>query len=116
MKKLLAFLIMATTIFAACKEKNEPTCPTIDAEMVPIAVKDSLTVHYPGTMVETWYKVDAIGYCAKFSQAPNTVFVHFGTDGTFQEGEVLDANGKEQDNGNMPENHQHQDENTCECH
>jgi len=116
MKKLLLSLFVAAAFFAACKEKQDPICPTLDAELVPIVVKDSLAARYPGIIVETWYKVDDIGFCAKFPQPPNTVFAHFGTDGSFQEAEIKDSNGKEVDGDNVQEEHQNNDgEDTCEC-
>ncbi len=120
MKKLLFSLFIAGTFFIACQEKDEPTCPTVDAELVPAIVRDSFAAHYPSVMVETWYKVDALGFCAKFPQPPNTVFAHFGVDGTFQEEKLVDANGKEVDVDNQQEENDHQDEgdnedDTCEC-
>ena len=57
---------------------------------------------------------DAIGFCAKFPQPPNTVFAHFGTDGAFQEEEIKDPNGKEVDGDNKEQENQNED-NTCEC-
>ena len=120
MKKLLFAMVTVLALFAACKENDhqEPICPTVDAELVPSIVKDSLAAHYPDVVVETWFKVDTLGFCAKFPQAPNTVFAHFGTDGTFLEVEVHDANGKEVDADNQQEEH-HGDnkdgEDTCEC-
>lgn len=114
MKKLLFSLFIAAAIFAACKEKQEPACPTVNAELVPAVVKDSLAAHYPSATVETWYQVDATGYCAKFQQAPNTVFAHFGTDGSFHEEEIIDPNGKEVDGDDVQDESEKED-NTCEC-
>jgi hypothetical protein len=114
MKKLLFSLLVAVAFFAACKETQDPICPTVDAEQVPLIVKDSLAAHYPGVTVQTWYKVDAIGFCAKFPQSPNTVFAHFGTDGAFQEAEIQDPNGKEVDSDTQQDENQNED-NTCEC-
>lgn len=114
MKKLLLTLFIATALFAACKEKQDPACPTVDAELVPAVVKDSLASRYPGVAVETWYKVDAVGYCAKVQQAPNTIFAHFGTDGSFKEEEVKDPNGNEVDRDDVQEESENED-NTCEC-
>lgn len=114
MKQLLFSIFTVAALFVACKEKQDPACPTINVELVPAVVQDSLAARYPGVTVETWYKVDAVGFCAKFPQPPNTIFAHFGTDGTFQEEEVRDANGKEVDGGNEQAEDQNED-NTCEC-
>lgn len=116
MKKLLTLLVIAIALFTACKEKEgkETICPTIDSEFVPLVVKDSLAAHYPGATVEAWYKVDAVGFCAKFLQTPNTIFAHFGLDGAFQDEEIVDANGKDVDTDNVQEENQNND-NTCEC-
>lgn len=114
MKKLLLTLCIATVLFDACKEKQEPACPTVDAELVPIVVKDSLAARYPGVVVETWFKVDAIGFCAKFPQPPNTVFAHFGTDGSFIEEEIKDPSGKEVDGDDIQDENQNEDD-SCEC-
>ena len=107
-------MLIAVALFAACKEKPDPTCPTVDAELVPAIVKDSFAVRYPGVTVQTWYKVDAIGFCAKFPLPPNTVFAHFSSDGAFQEEEIKDPNGKEVDGDNKEQENQNED-NTCEC-
>lgn len=114
MKKLLLTLCIATAFFAACKEKQDPACPTVDTELVPIVVKDSLAARYPAVVVETWYKVDALGFCAKFPQPPNTVFAHFGNDGGFQEAEIKGPDGKEVDGDNVEDESQNED-NSCEC-
>ncbi len=103
MKKIMLLLVMFVTLFTAC-DKDQP-CPTINAELVPTAVKESLVAHYPGAVVETWFDVDGTGYCAKFPKDGQTLFVHFKTDGTF-----VSEEGPEDD---------HEDENevedACEC-
>lgn len=103
MKKVMLMLVMVATLFAACDKDH--LCPTLNAELVPAAVKESLVALYPDAVVETWFDVDGTGYCAKFSKNGQTVFVHLKTDGTFVSEEGPDD---DHEDGNEAEG-------TCEC-
>lgn len=101
MKKAMLMLAMLVTLFTACDK--EQICPTINTELVPTVVKESLVVLYPGAVVETWFEVAGTGYCAKFPKNGQTVFVHLKTDGTFVSEEGPDGEIGEEDEG------------ACEC-
>ena len=103
MRKLMLLLIMAVTLFTAC-DKDTP-CPTVNAELVPAAVKESLIALYPDAVVETWFDVAGTGYCAKFPKNGQTVFVHLQTDGTF-----INEEGPEDEHEDGNET-----EEVCEC-
>ncbi|MEZ4927458.1 MAG: hypothetical protein R3A50_14360 [Saprospiraceae bacterium] len=114
MKKFLFPVLATLVLFAACKEKQDPVCPTVSAELVPLVVKDSVEAHYPGIPVEVWYQVNTDEFCAKLPEPPNTIFAHFGADGTFKEAETVGPDGKEIDSDNQ-QHENHNGEDTCEC-
>ncbi len=94
MKKiLLAILISAPVMFAACekkeKEKDKNICPTVAASAVPQAVKDSFAMRYPAANVTTWFNKDSVAFCAYFITAANEEkLAQFANSGSFIKEEI----------------------------
>ena len=107
MKKLLFIPLAATVVFFSCEkehtEEAENLCPVVIENLVPQIVKDSFNVHYPSTVVQTWFYKDSSSYCALFTFATQETLAQFAENGSFIKEEI------ETEHDGNDNNHQNSD-------
>jgi hypothetical protein len=116
MKNLLfATAFVALLISCSKNEKNETenSCPVVDKNLVPAAVKTGFQAKYPSDSVITWFKKDSIGYCAYFIQLPSVKkLAEFSNAGVFISEEIdHPQEGNHEDTTSTGHNHV----GGCEC-
>lgn len=117
MKKIIILFSIAV-VAASCskKDKNEKEnhCPSIAANAVPQAVKDSFAVRYPSVSVNTWFLKDSVGYCAYFIQPANQKrLAEFSRTGNFLYEEIdMNKDGNFEDSAGLSNSKQPA---ACEC-
>lgn len=103
MKKVFFITLAATLIFFSCKKEHteeENLCPVVAESLVPQVVKDSFAVHYPSTIVQTWFYKDSSSYCALFTLITTKTLAQFAENGAFLKEEIEtehDGNDNHQD-------------------